>query len=378
MDYETWDDEMAPEGDVLTPEPLERTGPVAIERTRRPSARLGLSVPGAIGGVLLIGAIAFGANLGLVASSTDDEPAKPQTAVVLDDDAEPTKKPAKPEPTATSKDETDGDKAATPTKKPEAEPTKKPEPTEKPDADEAKEDDEPEPTKKPEAEPTKKPEPKPTEKPEPKPTAKPVLELALAVKEGAILIKWSSCEVDGADHYKVVRSTDTTIKWPTTGTDVLVAAVEVGGTPKAWDEKAPAGKKAYYRVFCVNKTDSGYKVLAASEVAGIKAPEKETKPTPKPTPEAYMMWIEAAAEGNAVTLHWEACGSDGFSHYRIVRKVDGEAKVIAEIENAGTTTYVDDGLESGKTYKYVVQAKGQVEGAWVLLGTTEWVAVTID
>lgn len=354
--------------DRIGPMPMERTGPSPLERTRRPSARLGMSVPGAIGGVLLIGAIAFGANLGLVSSQgeLDDADPTPKAYTMATDapDNASADEPEKEQP----------DRTAKPTEKSEPKPTKDDkvaeatEPTAKPT-----EKTEPKPTEKTEPKPTAKP----TEKPEPKPTTKPVLGIELGLKNNVVIIEWSGCGVDGADYYKVVRSYDDTITWPAGDNDAGIAAVEIGGERRAWDKDAKGGKVAYYRVFCVNATDSGYKVLAASKVASIKVPVKE-EPTPKPTPEVYAMWIEAGQTGDAVTISWEACGSDGFSHYRVIRKVDGEANVIAEIENAGTTTFVDDAVEVGATYKYTVQAKGQLDGQWVLLGTTEWALVTVE
>jgi hypothetical protein len=366
MDHEAWDDEMAPEEDVLTPEPVERTGPAPRSGPRH-AGRLGISVPGAVGAALLVGAIAFGANLGLVGSQDRDRDATASAspAEIVAKDADATSKPTKaPEAKATTAPDLDPT-VAEPTAKPEPRTTEKPAATEKP---------EPKPTAKPEPKPTAKPTPKPT----PKPTAKPVLEIAVVVKEGAVVVKWSACEVDGADVYKIVRSSDSTVRWPAGDNDTLIGAVEIGGTRKAWDGDAPAGKKVWYRVFCAKRTESGYKVLAASGAASIVAPEPAPKPTPKPTPEVSAMWIEAGQDGASVVLGWEACGSDGFSHYRIVRKVDGEGGVIAEIEDAGTTTFVDAAVEPGVTYHYVVQAKGQLDGEWLLLGTTEWVSVSVE
>ena len=366
MDHDAWDDELGPLDDVLTPEPLERTGPApTAPRPHRATTRLGLSVPGAIGGVLLIGAIAFGANLGLAGSQGDgDRPSDDGVALV-----EPTEKPDATEAPAKDGDSIDGVDGVD-----EPEPTEKaaPKPTEKA---------EPKPTEKAEPKPTEKPAPKPTEKPEPKPTEKPstdkpVLEIAAVAKEGAILVKWSTCSVDGADLYKVVRSADSSVKWPTGDDDTIVAAAGMDAN-KAWDEKAPAGKKVWYRVFCLDKGESGYRVLAASGAAGVTVPS-EPKPTPKPTPEVSAMWLEVSVDGGAVVLYWEACGADGFSHYRILRKVDGEASVIAEVGDAGTTTYVDEAVEPGVTYRYLVQAKGHVGDQWFLLGTTDWVAVTVE
>lgn len=362
MDRTQPDDPGRPTDDDATTR-FERT---QVERTR-PAAggaitpRLGLSVPGAIGGVLLIGAIAFGASFGAARSTTTDDGDAPSAAALVDT-----------EPSSDAEDE-DASATATPkpTKAPGAVPTEKasPEATEKPAA-------EPEPTKKPEPKPTEKAAPKPTEKPEPKPTEKPVLSLSLAVKEGAILIDFSACEVDGAEYYKIVRSTDSTVRWPAGDGDSVVAAIEVGAATKARDEHAKPGKKAWYRVFCVRHTDDGYRVLAASATKAIVAPAAEATPKPTPHPEPSAMWIEAGVDGATIVVSWEACGSEGFSHYRILRKVDGDATVIAEVGDASTTTYVDSDVEPGVTYRYLVQAKGHIGDDWFLLGTTEWTTVT--
>jgi hypothetical protein len=340
---------------------------------RRPGAlvgrRLVVSVPGAIAGAVLVCALAFGATLGTAtpasslhgadgsAADASGAGADAGAAVLgwdgydgtLDDPEHPG---GDSEP---GSEGTDGPDASTI-------PSEAPEATTKPAA-------EPEPTDKPE--PTKKPEP--TDKP--KPTETPSMGLTLAIKEGAVLIDWSTCEVDGADYYKVVRSSNATVKWPTGEGDELIAAIEVGGKTKAWDEHAPSGKRVWYRVFCVRHTDDGYKVLVATSAKSIETPEK---PKPTPTPAPAELWIEAGVDGGAVVLHWEACDGDGFSHYRILRKADGEASVIAEVESQDTTTYVDDDVEPGVTYHYLVQAKGHAGDDWILLGTTGWVEVTVE
>jgi hypothetical protein len=213
------------------------------------------------------------------------------------------------------------------------------------------------------------PAPKPAEKPAS--TTPPALGLTLAVKEDAIFIDFTECKVEGADYYKVVRSSDSTVKWPAGGGDTVVAAVEIGGKTAAWDKGAPAGKKAWYRVFCVRHTEDGYKVPNSSAVRAITAPAE------KPAPEPSSMWIDVAVDGGDVVVKWEACDEEQFSHYRILRKTGEGTTVVAEIENAGTTTWVDDSVEAGGTYKYLVQSKGKIEGSWVLLGSTDWAVVTV-
>ena len=92
------------------------------------------------------------------------------------------------------------------------------------------------------------------------------MSLTLSVKDGGVYIDWSDCKADGAEVYKVVRSSNSTVNWPAGDGDTLIAAVGIGEATAAWDKHAPAGKKAWYRVFCVRHTDDGYKVLVASAV----------------------------------------------------------------------------------------------------------------
>jgi len=344
--YDIGDDVKAPATDSAV------AGPPDPAPGRSIRTRLGVSVPGAVVGAFLVCALAFGANL--TGSTAPDEPKDQPVAEI-----EPTGGPDEPyaeepkddaEPDATAEVDEQVDEHADAT----AEPT-------------------PKPIEKPEAEATPKPRAEPTPKPTPKPTAKPRLGLVLKIREGAVFIDWTACEVDGADVYKVVRSPDSTVRWPAGENDKVVAAVEVGGATKAWDEHARPGKRAWYRVFCLRSTEAGYRIVALSAAGSIVVPA-EPKPTPPPEPSA--MWIEVDVEGSSVVIHWEACGSDGFSHYRILRKAGGEASMIAEIENAGTTTYVDESVGSGVEYHYLVQAKGHVGDDWVLLGSTGWAGVT--
>jgi hypothetical protein len=342
----------------------------ADDRMRAVTPRLALSVPGAIGGALLVCALALGASFGSDRAPNVDEHDAGGRAATIAESGDDSAKLGDDHTTGDEAKDGDGaDQANEPKDGDEAKDDEADKPAETPDKPKA---DEPKPekpkTEKPKSDKPKADKPK-TEAP------KPAMTLALSKQEGAILVDWSACGVDGADYYKVVRSKDSTVRWPAGDNDELVAAVEVGGKTKAWDEHAPSGKKVWYRVFCVRHTEGGYKVLVASPAKAITAP---VKPKPDPIPEPAAMWINADVDGGAVVLHWEACGSDAFSHYRILRKTDGEAKVIAEIENHEVTTYVDDDVEPGVTYRYLVQSKGHHGDTWFLLGTTEWVAVSVE
>jgi len=230
------------------------------------------------------------------------------------------------------------------------------------------------------ATPEPKPDPKPT--PEPEPDGK-VLGLTVGIDDGHPWVDWTSCEVAGFDAYKVVRSRDATVTYPAGENDVVVAAVGPDGKTAFWDKEAPGGKTLWYRVFCIDKTETGHKVLAASAAKGVDTPEYE--PTPIPDPKA--MWIEIdVTDGGAVVLHWQACGGDFFHYYKVVRSrfenpsylpgTDG-SQVIAVIENPANTEWVD-GVDEGGTWYYRIQAIGVIDGQKVLLGQTEVRSVTLD
>jgi hypothetical protein len=366
MDHEGYDtlDEPATEVERTGLQPVDRTRAAGPTRAGHVGRRIGLSVPGAVGGVLLIGAIAFGANLSLTASHDDDGAARsPDSQAAMQASDTPVAKDptgSTDTPTMMKAPNVDGDATdEPPATKPTASPKAKIEPTAKP-----------------KAEATAKPKVESTAKPTTKPSDKPVMSLALSTGDGAVLVDWGGCKVDGAEYYKVVRSVDSTVRWPAGDGDSVVTAVAIGGKTKAWDHDAKPGKKVWYRVFCVRSSGDGYKVLAATSAKAIVAPAPKPKPSAKPEPSA--MWLTAAPEGGAVVVQWEACGSDGFSHYRVLRKADGTTSVIAEINDAGTTSLVDTAVELGVTYHYAVQAKGSVDGTWTLLGASGWVGVAAE
>jgi hypothetical protein len=361
--------------------------------------RLTASVPGAVAGVFLVCALAFGATLqshvppvapaegsgagatvrGPVGASAladhesfdRDEPATGDHGAVdvgpgtdqTADAATPDETNAEPtprvEPTPTPTHETEPTARPTGTE-PTARPTEKPEP--KPTA---------RPTERPEPTPTPRPEPTPTDKPAP--TEPPALGLTVTVGDGAIVVDWSACTIDGANSYKIVRSTDERVTWPVGDGDTLVAAIELGDPTVIRDEHAPAGAKVWYRVFCVHATADGYRVLTASPVRGVTTPGE----APAPTPDTCAISLEVGVDGGHAVLHWTACTSDQFSHYRILRTSGDVTTVVAEPDGPATTTWTDESVELGGTYHYQVQAKGLINGSYVLLGVTDVVAVTI-
>ena len=118
----------------------------------------------------------------------------------------------------------------------------------------------------------------------------------------------------------------------------------------------------------------------------LQGPGRRATPKSITTPRAETPAAGAVRHVDRGRCRWRrASSSTGkpatattFSHYRILRKADGDATVIAEIESQDTTTFVDDDVEPGVTYRYLVQCKGHVGDDWFLLGTTEWVGVSVE
>ncbi len=207
------------------------------------------------------------------------------------------------------------------------------------------------------------------------------LSMTGVIKEGHPFLDWAACEGLDFDYYKLVRSKDATVSWPLGDNDSLAAVVGRDGETKAWDAEAPGGRKLFYRVYCVRSTEAGYVVLAASNVVSVETPAAE------PAPEPVALGFEVDVTGEGVVLHWEACTSDAFHYYKVVRSLTNEhpsylppadgTELIAVIENPGVTGFTDTAVESGQTIYYRVQSIGIWNGEKVLLGQTAVIAVTI-
>ena len=216
------------------------------------------------------------------------------------------------------------------------------------------------------------------------PTTNPIVGPGLTVKlndGGHPVVDWTACSGADFTYYKVVRSKDATVTWPTGENDSLIAVVGPDGDTITTDTGAPAGTTVYYRVFCVRATDAGYVIVAASDVRAI-----ETAPAP-PAPDPVILGMEVTVGGDGVALTWQPCTSDAFHWYKIVRSTtttnpsylpstDG-TQVIGVIENAATNHFVDATAPAGQTAYYRVQCIGYWYGKVVLLGQTAVSAVAI-
>jgi hypothetical protein len=328
------------------------------DRLRIPRT-IGVTLGTALTAVLMVGVVTYGANVlrplsaGTDADASASQPAAHKTAA------------PEAEPVVAGKPDTGDEGDFRQKDEPKADPT----PTEKPA----------------EATPTEKPaEPKPSDKPkEPAPTEKPKpvsdqLELDAWVKEGKVKLAWSKYAGDGFAYYKVVRSVDANVSWPPGEDDVLVAAIADRFAPWGWDA-APCGKEFHYRVFAVKSSETGYRVLAASNVRGAFVPCSEATPDP-----VKLNLDGFQTDAGKVKLVWQQCGSEGFVYYKVVRSATNEApsyplhdgdQLLAAIGDHTVTSFVDGDVAAGQTWHYRVLAIG--EGG-TLMCVTNAVTITLE
>ena len=352
--FDDWDDSDA---DAVTSEQA-LAGESALATPGRPRdrrRRIGRGLPTSLAAALLVGAIALGATTVPIVLTAATAPATCQ-----DEQGNPIECPTDPpgqgtEPTPTP--------TATPTDDPGGGPITDPPPP---------------PTVNPGTDPTDKPkDPKPTHRPDPKPES---LGLRLSNVDGGVKVDWTVCGADRFDLYKVVRSTDARVRWPLGANDRLIGVIRDRGTTMLIDSHAPAGKKVWYRVFCVDKTDHGYRILNSTPAKWIKTHGQEPAPTP------VTLGLEVNVTDGGVALDWQTCDSDGFHWYKVVRSHGANpsyvpwtegSQLIGVIENGGTTAFTDTHVESGQTWFYRVQCVGFKNDHKVVLGQTAAIQVTI-
>ncbi len=238
-------------------------------------------------------------------------------------------------------------------------------------------------TPKPEAtdEPVDKPdEPQPTDKPQPEPMH---LEAFFNADLGKVVVKWVPYEGD-FEKYKLVRTIDGDPTWPTAGEDELVGVIGPDELTKFIDASAPCNVELHYRVFAVVHGADGYIVKAASNAGGVF--HECVEPTEPPAePVALGFEVFAGEAGNV--LHWEACSMDGFAVYKVVRSMtdpepiyplhDGD-ELLAAIGDKGVTAFTDTQVEAGQTWTYRVLCLGEGPDGWLVLGLTAPISITVQ
>ncbi len=211
------------------------------------------------------------------------------------------------------------------------------------------------------------------------------LGLTVSLRDGAPFVDWTACHAAGFDAYKVVRSTDSTVRWPLGDNDRLVAVVGPDGSTAIRDGDAPSGRKLWYRVFCVDSIGDGYVVRGSSAAKAIVTPTD--KPVPTPVPEPAVLGFEAGQVADGIALDWQACNANGFAYYKVVRSqtnpyptypLNDGAQLVAVIENAGVSNLVDHDVAAGQTWHYRVLCFGYSGDTKVLRGITPVRTVTAE
>ena len=342
---------------------------------KKPATHLATAVPGALGAALLIGAVAFGASsLRLAANQAADHAASQAAeqpvasasaiqeavfgATVANERRDAFRADPRPHPAKSQA--------------PKEEPVKTEAPKEEPVKTEA-----PKPAEQPKIQPTTKP--APTQKPAP---ANPgALALEGWPKDSKAKLSWTAFGGEGFEYYKLVRSGDTMVTWPTSGDDVLAGVISDRNAP-FFADKPPCGTPWSYAVFAVRHGDGGYVVLATSNVVTITT---ACAPAPEPIvvkPIALSLSVLAA---QGIQLSWEGCWSDKFVAYKVVRSswnpeprfpLNDGAELIAVIGDPNQTGFVDTAVAAGQTWTYRVLAVTNGEGGYVPICETPAVAAT--
>ena len=197
---------------------------------------------------------------------------------------------------------------------------------------------------------------------------------------GKIVVEWSAFGGD-FDKYKLVRSMDSDPTWPLGSGDQLVAVVGPDGNRRFVDAGAPCGVEFHYRAFAVNHTETGYVVLAASNVGTA------TRTCDEPPADPGAMAFEAVQTADGVKLSWEACSSDAFAAYKVVRSAtnpnpmyplnDG-TELLVYFHDQGTTQFTDANVEVGQTWTYRVLCMGHNGDGYYALALTSAMTVTVE
>ena len=220
----------------------------------------------------------------------------------------------------------------------------------------------------------------PSEPPAPAPSTHLTLGTGFNADLGKVVVEWSAYK-GSFEKYKLVRSSDGTASWPLGDGDELVAVVGPDGDRRFLDKGAPCNTKVYYRAFAVRHTETGYQVLASSNVGAA------TRPCDAPPAEPSAMGLDVVQTADGVVLTWEACPSEAFHAYKVVRSAtnpnpmyplnDG-TELIGVVGDAGTTQFVDTHVEPGQTWTYRVLSMGQNADGWYVLGLTDAKSVTVE
>lgn len=187
-------------------------------------------------------------------------------------------------------------------------------------------------------------------------TSKPASFQAASARYDQAKLTWKKAA--GASGYEIYRSTKST------GGFKKIASVSSSKTSYT-DKKLTTGKTYYYRI-------RAYRSNSGITTNGPWTATKKAKPLPqKPTVTAsYKNYSTATVKWNRIS------GASGYTIYRSTSK-SGSYKKIATIKKAGTTSYTDSKLTTGKTYYYKVKSYRNVNGKALYSGYSDIASVKI-
>ncbi len=353
------------------------------------TSRLGISLPAAIGALLVAGAITFGSGMAADSSKPGHggtETAQGHKGGGYGNGQGGYHKPGKDNPESNQQPSHNR-----PDKTPKPEPSPKPAKQEQPAA-----------TPKPKNNyPDKTPKPQPVP-----PTQGTAMNLDAQGYYGKVKLFWSKFVHEDFAYYKVVRSTDATVSWPTGGNDTLIKWSS-DKYETSFKDHPPCGTQFFYRVFAVTSGSDGYQVLAASNVDSGTA-ECDTSGTPKPTPTpapptpapptpapptpapptpapptTVTLGFMLTGVDGGVHADWQTCSAAGFASYRVVRSqtnsdpmfpLNSGTELVATITNPNNSVLVDASPTTGQTWFYRVLCMAS-DG--FVLGITPALSITV-
>lgn len=164
--------------------------------------------------------------------------------------------------------------------------------------------------------------------------------LDASVNDGNVTLTWTAPTSNGGvalTNYKIYRSTNS-------GTEVQVATV--GGATLVYEDDTVAGNQTYYyKVAAFN----GYISPLSNEVSAIL-------PSGRPGMVDDLQCLQGVEN---ITLSWDAPELDGgfpITDYQIYRSTISGEEILLGSTGGANCTYVDNGMEVGRTYYYQVTA----------------------
>ncbi|MFQ5650655.1 MAG: fibronectin type III domain-containing protein [bacterium] len=158
-------------------------------------------------------------------------------------------------------------------------------------------------------------------------------------------LSWTQSNADDFASYKLYRSLTPGV----TTNSTFVTSIESRTTLSLVDENLQENTTYYYRLYVF---DTGGNSTASSEVSGT--PLQNQPPTP-----VTLLEPETIADATTeLRLAWSQNTDSDFASYKLYRSltpgVSTASTFVTSIQNNATLAYLDEGLQEGTTYYYVI------------------------